>query len=303
MDEEKTVVLNMQWNEQESKSYKTTNPVVFITNGRTISEYPLAGHQEFGRLTKTDPPDIAVMNPYVSRRHGLFDTNETSTVFTCVKTTNQIQYKGRFLNIGETVTLHDGDELIIPSHTEVDDKGVMLVYADSVTRIKLWRELQKAAVDQLTGLYNRQSFILWWQQRYIDHDYRQAALFILDIDNFKQINDRSGHHTGDAVLKAVADCLKSSVRQEKQVCRWGGDEFVGIMPGSPQHINERLILLSTRIKTAAEKLGVLLTVSIGVADIHQAEDILNIDEMVKLADHALYSVKQNGKNNISIYQP
>ncbi len=300
--EETTTVLNVKWDENARKLYEACDPVLFICSGRNITEFPLKGHQVFGRAGSADNPQITVVNRFVSRNHGCFDTDEKKTVFTASSTTNGIQFEGRFLQPDEKVSLRDGDELMIPAAGEDEADCVMLVYADSLMRTRLWRELQQASRDRLTGLYNRESFILWWHQHYMKRDYQEASLFILDVDNFKAINDEKGHNTGDQVLQMVAECLVAAVRYEHQVCRWGGDEFVGILPGSRQRVYNRLKHLAGRIGAEGKKLGCDITVSIGFADIHEVNDVLDISGLVEKADQALYSVKKSGKNSIGSYK-
>lgn len=267
--------------------------ILFISQGKNIAEYRLEGRQTFGRPTEYEKPSIAVQERFISRRHGCFHTNGDRTIFEAYKTTNGVHYRGRVLNPGETVELKDGDELMIPS----DENGQMLlIYASSPARIRFWRELESAYMDQLTGLGNRDSLRYWWKRAYGNKDFEKAVLFILDVDDFKSVNDSLGHNIGDAVLMFVADELRASVRYDNQVCRWGGDEFVGIIPGDRKTAGQRLRELEERI--AAGKIVGGVSVSIGYAEIGSVSDPLDIEGLVEIADRALYEVKRSGKGGV-----
>jgi diguanylate cyclase (GGDEF)-like protein len=139
---------------------------------------------------------------------------------------------------------------------------------------------------------------MWWLQHHLNKDYHQAALFMLDIDDFKQINDTFGHNMGDKALQLTAGVLMDAVRYEHQVCRWGGDEFVGIIPVEPSKAKERLAEIAQKIWDDSTASGYPLSVSIGYVDMHKAKDILDIQGIVGMADQALYSAKSSGKSRI-----
>ena len=266
---------------------------LFICQGWNITEYTLKGEQTFGRPTEDERPSIAVQDRFISRRHGCFHTDGDGTIFEAYKTTNRVHYRGRVLIPGETVYLKDGDELMIPAY---EYGQMLLVYASSPARIQFWRELKSAYKDQLTGLGNRDSLRHWWKQVYGNKDYEKAVLFILDVDNFKSVNDSLGHITGDSVLMFVAKELKCLCQYDNQVCRWGGDEFVGIIPGDRMAAEQRLKDFGKQI--ASGNIAGGISVSIGYAEISSASDPLDIEGLVELADQALYEVKRSGKGGV-----
>lgn len=278
-------------------------PTLFTCYGRTISEYRLSGCQTMGRPSGDMMPDIPIHAQFISRKHGVFTTEDNETCYIASSTTNPTKYKGTELRPDESVELKDGDELVIPwTDNEGRDQSVVLVYANTEPRIHMWRDLQKASRDNLTDLIDRDSFAAWWRQNKDNKDYREAVFFILDVDDFKRVNDVAGHNAGDESLKIIAEELRNAVRYETQVSRWGGDEFVGIIPASVEDAKERLEEISKSIgeKTAEE--GVPISVSIGYVNVHDVKDPGDIVEMVELADKAMYNIKHSGKDGIAAYE-
>ena len=276
-------------------------PTIFVCEGHHIAEYRLQGLQNLGRPSQTTMPEIPVYSRFVSRNHGIFETEGMTTTFTAINTTNGIMHKGNYLAPWEKVILKDGYELTIPSGDE-NTGSVLIIYASSEERIGFWRRLQEASWDKLTGLCDRDSFSTWWKRNHDQNDYEEVVLFILDIDSFKEINDTRGHNAGDEALKLVADKLRRAVRYENQVCRWGGDEFVGIMPVKSEKAADRLGELTDKIQSEAKNVGIPFTVTVGYVDMHLADNILDISEVVGLADKALYQAKETGKAKINEYK-
>ena len=128
---------------------------------------------------------------------------------------------------------------------------------------------------------------------------RELAALLLDVDNFKMINDRYGHAAGDEVLRRLGSLLRTTVRLPDLPARYGGEEFVILLPETGEEGGEGL---ARRImeKVAAEPwdFGVL-TVSIGVAAMN--ESLENGLQLVALADEALYAAKRGGKNRVVLH--
>jgi diguanylate cyclase (GGDEF)-like protein len=288
------------------KTYKgvedSFRPTIFVCEGHSISEYRLQGLQNLGRPADGVMPEIPAYSRFVSRNHGIFETEGRSSTFTAINTTNGIMFKGAYLKPWTRINLKDGDELTVPSDDHEKDRSVLLVFASTEDRINFWRRLQQASRDKLTGLCDRESFITWWKQNHRNRDYDETVLFILDLDDFKLINDKEGHNTGDAALRMVADILRHSVRYDNQVCRWGGDEFVGIIPVNHSGAKERLAEISQKIWDDSTAAGFPLSVSIGYVDMHSAKNILDIPGIVGMADEALYTAKTNGKGRIEAHK-
>lgn len=160
---------------------------------------------------------------------------------------------------------------------------------------------QVARQDALTQLNNRRAF-MEFAAPYMDtaerHE-RPMSLVMMDIDHFKSINDRYGHKAGDLVLVAVADLLKKHCRTSDIVARWGGEEFILLLPetDAKQAFNhsERLRLAITRISIPVGEETISLTASFGIAE--RSAD-LSLDRMIELADAQLYKAKGSGRNSV-----
>ena len=153
-----------------------------------------------------------------------------------------------------------------------------------------------AAKDQLTGLWNRRTFDLRLDQavaRRIRHK-GCFALLLIDMDNFKAVNDAYGHATGDEVLKRFAFILHERLRQNDVAARWGGEEFAVLADGARL---EQAFALAEQVRQAVESASFApvprLTVSIGLAE-HQGDE--NREQLFGRADRALYEAKRAGRN-------
>ena len=166
-------------------------------------------------------------------------------------------------------------------------------------------ELREQAIrDPLTGVFNRR-YMMETLEREISHAARSNSpigVCMADIDNFKSLNDRYGHEAGDHALQKVAETLVSLSRAEDVVCRYGGEEFLILLPGadlaaSTRRAEEwRKAIENNRIEFKGNILT--CTLSLGVAVFPQQGQTAN--ELLKMADEALYQSKHNGRNRVSV---
>jgi len=162
--------------------------------------------------------------------------------------------------------------------------------------------------DPLTGMLNRRSFDLnvdlVWQLA--NRQQEPVSIMMVDIDNFKKFNDKYGHQHGDLALKTVAFALTKSLKRETDmVFRWGGEEFVVLLPNTPLegalYFGERILknIQNTAIPSLDGVVPTKVTASIGIASTLPTTDE-TISDLVRHADQAMYSAKETGKNRICI---
>ena len=193
----------------------------------------------------------------------------------------------------------DQQELIARLRTQVKRKR----FNDQL-RASVAETIEMAVTDGLTGLHNR---------RYLDSHLetlfdravsrrRPLSLMITDLDRFKSINDAHGHDGGDDVLREFAKRLRKNVRGIDLACRFGGEEFVVVMPDTEPHIAEKV---AERIRAEIEKTpfsigrsgaAIPVTVSVGVSSLLRGPD--SVADLMKRADVALYEAKSGGRNRV-----
>lgn len=151
-------------------------------------------------------------------------------------------------------------------------------------------------VDPLTGLLNRQGLAEYIEQYFPQDSRRQVALVVIDIDHFKKINDTLGHDGGDIVLQRVTELLKNSTRQTDQVARWGGEEFVMVLPDTSTDNAYRLAegMRSLVAMANFEQFPDLhITISLGVGG---SRGDIPFHQLFRCVDMALYQAKAQGRN-------
>ena len=163
-----------------------------------------------------------------------------------------------------------------------------------------------ATYDVLTGLYNRRYFeerLKFETERCFSYRI-PLSLVMVDIDHFKKVNDTFGHPEGDMILREVASLLTKSVRKKDTVVRYGGEEFILILPEADIEassiIAERIRLLVESTLFDVGKAQLNITVSLGISSfpIHQAG---SGSDLIKMADQALYDAKRKGRNRVCIF--
>jgi two-component system, cell cycle response regulator len=161
---------------------------------------------------------------------------------------------------------------------------------------------EAAQTDGLTGLYNRR-----YAMRYLPQIWDEARLsqqplaaLMLDIDHFKVVNDEHGHDVGDIILQEFAGILRLFCRRSDIICRFGGEEFLIILPdtrlSTAIQVAERIRSTLANRSMVASGLALCLTVSIGVAEKKPAQ--ANVEALIKAADQALYQAKRTGRNRV-----
>jgi diguanylate cyclase (GGDEF)-like protein len=188
-----------------------------------------------------------------------------------------------------------------------------LAFADQIamalSNAQLFEQVRlQAERDPLTGLFNRRHFFhlfggVYRAQRELDGC---LTVLMVDVDLFKSINDRHGHTIGDQVLVGLAEYIQSLLREEDILARFGGEEFILLLPGADagqaEQIADRLRSQIEATPLASERGPISITVSIGTCTHDFARDpFLSMDEIVDRADLALLAAKQNGRNQVREY--
>ena len=165
---------------------------------------------------------------------------------------------------------------------------------------EIYEEIAKT--DHLTGALSRFSFSMLYQNEFdrYKRTRRPFSLIMFDIDDFKQVNDTFGHQVGDCVLRELCTCVRHELRSIDMLCRWGGEEFVIILPETPK---KEIATIAERIRERVShydfRLGRPVTVSIGGIEIND-ENGWDSEMFLKKVDEALYTSKQEGKNRTEI---
>jgi diguanylate cyclase (GGDEF)-like protein len=177
-----------------------------------------------------------------------------------------------------------------------------------MTSMRLRLDLERlASTDPLTGLHNRRAFLTYCEKELMrsSRETEPVSLVLIDLDHFKQINDRHGHDAGDAALCAVASQLRNVVRENDVLARWGGEEFIVLLPGAS---SEQALQVAQRLRVCIESISLLhngrvdawssirLAISAGV--VTATGPIENIDSLLRTCDEALYSAKAAGRNTV-----
>ena len=174
-------------------------------------------------------------------------------------------------------------------------------------RIRLYQELEKlATTDGLTGLYTRRAIL-----EHLENELKRAkdraiksSVLMIDVDYFKKFNDNYGHLIGDRILHQIAGVIAHSIREIDVVGRYGGEEFLAVLPETDRKGAE---LVARRIREGVEKAGVdsdggrlHATVSIGVSTFPDSSE--SLPELLDQADQALYAAKENGRNRVCVWE-
>lgn len=176
--------------------------------------------------------------------------------------------------------------------------AILFVHSTAVLTLDLYASRAEvvgamASFDALTGLFNRRPMIARLNS-WVGVERRQteatAAVLLLDIDNFKLLNDTMGHEAGDLALQQVAKSLSSAVRVDDVICRWGGEEFLVLLPRTDE---ADAITVAESLRQAVSENGI--TASVGVAEAQSTE---TVTEWVSRADHAMYEAKRRGRDQV-----
>jgi diguanylate cyclase (GGDEF)-like protein len=181
--------------------------------------------------------------------------------------------------------------------------------AATLTHFQRFSSVKNMAIyDTLTNLHNRRYFeeVLGVETQKAFRSGTALSLVLVDIDHFKKVNDTFGHAEGDKVLQEISSRLRTAVRRKDTVARYGGEEFILILPGAgldeSSMIAERIRRLVENVPFDVARARLDLTVSLGISSFpsHQAK---SKEDLVRMADQALYDAKGRGRNRVSVFSP
>ena len=216
-----------------------------------------------------------------------------------------LETRGRVLGVIEVVNKKGGGEGFTPRDLSLVTRLAGFA-AIAIENARLYQQTKMLTLtDELTRLYNTRFFT-----QYLENDVKRCrrykssvSLIFLDLDHFKLVNDRHGHLMGSQLLREVADVLRRGVRDVDIVARYGGDEFIVILPETRLEdaalVAERLRqAMNDHVFLASEGLAAHLTASFGVAAF--PETCSSEEELIRLADQAMYRVKNRTRNGVYI---
>lgn len=250
---------------------------------------------------------IVLTDDTVSRRHAIinFDNiDRPSEEPRCILQDNKSR-NGVFLNgrkIEEATTLKNGDRVFIGN-------TCLAYFVRTELEINSDQKLRSlATTDALTGLANRGYMAIQFQREFdrSKRYNRPLSLLMLDLDDFKKVNDTYGHKAGDIVLEQVARTIESKTRIHDFAARYGGEEFAILLPETNlqggQVIAERLRRAVENHEFHTKSATIHLSVSIGVSDLRPGTNS-TLEKLIEEADLALLKAKRLGKNRVAITEP
>lgn len=267
--------------------------VLIYTDGPDLGErYDLKGKSiSLGR----DPAsDICIDEETVSRRHARIEKQDGQTFVVDLGSTN-----GTYLNDARVqpyvpMALTEGDRLKV-------GRSIFKYLAGNIIETLYYEEIHKMAImDGLTGLFNKRYFMenLDKEISRARRHKRELSVIIFDIDHFKDVNDTFGHLAGDHILKELSEVIKSRVRREEVVARYGGEEIIVLIPETSV---DDAVKLAEQIRKRVDEhefrfssKRIRITISGGVAEAEEAD--YEIMPFIHLADERLYEAKNAGRN-------
>jgi two-component system, cell cycle response regulator len=266
------------------------------------------GEEALQAFRSDDPPRIAILDWMMPRKDGISVCREMrqradqAYVYILLLTAKSQQrdlVEGLGAGADDYLTKpYSGDELRARLFS---GERILAVQQELVAAREALR--MQAIRDPLTGLFNRRYMgeALDRELRRAEHGGQPVSMVMLDVDHFKRLNDTSGHQAGDELLTHIASILQARTRREDIACRYGGEEFLLILPGAPMEAalrraeELRQVIRETTIEHRGRPLG-RISVSAGVACF--PEHGTTADELLRAADAALYRAKELGRDRV-----
>ena len=233
---------------------------------------------------------------------GEFDANAAGQVLTRAARRGSVEIEGRRVRRDGSAYWGDAVVTALPDRDGIVT-GFVVISRDVSDRKEREDELVRlATTDPLTGAFNRRfgtDRLTEMFERYRRYGSAASGLMV-DIDHFKKVNDGYGHDRGDVVLRGLAQTLREMLRKLDVVARWGGEEFLVLMPETQAdraaRVGQRIIQAVRKRAFETDQGPIAITVSIGLAT--TAPDVESVDALIKRADNALYAAKAAGRDRL-----
>jgi two-component system cell cycle response regulator len=290
-----TAILNTKPSQHNEKKHEA--PALIIINGPDTGKvHPLMKSTNF--IGRDYNAEIIINDPAVSRKHVLIEVDQSNVCCIDLQSKN-----GTFVNfrrINKSI-LKEGDKI------RVGYTLLRFSYQDSMDQRFQDDIYRMITFDELTSLYNYK-YMLYQLDILIERAQRDDAFSILfaDIDHFKKVNDKYGHLSGSKVLSELGQVLLSNTRSTDIACRYGGEEFVIILPDTPikksLFVGEKLrkVIENHRFSSRYNEL-IKISISIGLAGYDSS--IKSSKDLIERADTAMYKAKQLGRNRVELIEP
>lgn len=297
--EEETCAVDLNDLTAERGELGRNHAYLIILQGKAVGEMVKVGSGlSIGRSAEAD---LRLLDQGVSRVHAtLKELDDGSVLLVDAASRNGTFVNGR--QVGQAV-LSDGDKI------QVGTTAILkFSYADQLDETFARKMFEAAQRDALTGAFNRRYLMQQLESEvlFVQRHGTPLSLMMLDIDRFKQINDRHGHPVGDAVLSGLVKRLSAMIRGEDLLARYGGEEFVvmfrGITADSATNAAERLRAHVAEVKLVESLPELQVTFSAGVAALPDPR-IADARGFIDAADQALYRAKQSGRNRVCVFSP
>jgi diguanylate cyclase (GGDEF)-like protein len=249
-------------------------------------------------LGRDDTNDIAIHDEKISKVHSEISIIKSSQGIERIFIKDLASTNGTYVNneLIDQSTLNAGDKI------QIGDTVLSLSYNDELEKEYHAKLFNYAVRDTHTGLYNKRFIVNELENisRIARRSGRAFSIIIIDIDDFKQINDLHGHLAGDEYLKRISELFTQSLREQDIAGRIGGEEFLIILPETNI---DGAFKLAVRIRKNVENFvlnylnfKIKTTISAGVCQYEKT--IKDVNELLDIADQALYETKRSGKNNV-----
>ncbi|ATP39573.1 hypothetical protein CSE16_05630 [Solibacillus sp. R5-41] len=262
---------------------------------KTIDELSTELKEVYQKVTETDQPAEVIIN----LKNGKMDTHRFIPYHVVNEqgdSTKRIIYV-QYSNCTELQLLYKNTQQFwMLLGVGIVTAGILLVIILKI----LTETIRLATFDQLTGVYNRSSYLKYIERLIQKKNMKHIGLLLIDLDNFKQVNDQYGHLEGDEVLKQMADILRNAIGKKGSVVRFGGDEFAIVLEDANDqelHNIANDVLTSVRKKQQEHSIWKLLSVSIG-GTIQENPQETEVNIFMR-GDKALYQSKNMGKDQYS----